>query len=59
MAENIAKILVEQGAHRIAKTFGTKFLTRFHEYCKLVERMEALRKAYSEEANVGKASGGI
>ena len=53
MAENIAKILVEQGAHRIAETFGTKFLTRFHEYCSLVERMEAFRKAYSEEENVG------
>ena len=55
MAENIAKILVEQGAHRIAETFGDKFLTRFHEYCNLVERMEALRKAaaHTEEQNVG------
>jgi len=53
MAENIAKILVEQGAHRIAETFGDKFLTRFHEYCSLVERMEALRKAFAEDQNAG------
>lgn len=49
MSENIAKIIVEQGAHRVSETFGIKFLQRFHEYCKLVERMEALRIAYAEE----------
>jgi len=51
MAENIAKIIVEQGQYRVAETFGIKFLKRFHEYCILVERVEALRKAYEEEQN--------
>ena len=57
MAENIAKIIVEQGQYRVAETFGRKFLKRFHEYCILVERVEALRKAYEEEqANVERIS---
>lgn len=65
MAENIAKIIVEQGAYRVAETFGFKFLTRFHEYCKLVERVEALRKAYEEEqasvreSTIGVAEGAV
>ncbi len=49
MSENIAKVIVEQGQDRISETFGKKFLTSFHEYCKLVERMESLRLAYAEE----------
>lgn len=56
MAENIAKIIVEQGQYRVAETFGRKFLKCFHEYCILVERVEALRKAYEEQANVERIS---
>jgi len=57
MSENIAKILVEnpmviegtRERHPAEFVFGKKFLQRFHEYCKLVEHIESLQRAFAEE----------
>jgi hypothetical protein len=57
MAENIAKVLVEnpmviegtRERHPAEFVFGRKFLRRFHEYCKLVEHIESLQRAFEEE----------